>query len=156
MTIRLLLAATAAVALFAADPAVARGRANVCHRLTEGQVAALFDRWNESLTTLDPKKVVANYAERSTLLPTVENGPYTTAAQKEGYFKHFLENHPTGLVTERMIFTDCQSAVDAGLYTFKYGDGTIVNARFTFTYSYSGGRWLITSHHSSKLPKPTE
>ena len=31
---------------------------------TEQEIAALFDRWNQSLQTGDPQKVVANYAER--------------------------------------------------------------------------------------------
>ena len=36
---------------------------------------ALFDRWNESLRTLDADKVVANYAPDGVLLPTVSNTP---------------------------------------------------------------------------------
>jgi hypothetical protein len=46
------------------------------------EISALFDRWNRSLQTGDPHKVVANYAERSVLLPTVSNKPRLTAVLK--------------------------------------------------------------------------
>jgi hypothetical protein len=54
---------------------------------TEQDIAALFDRWNQSLQTGDPQKVVANYAERSILLPTVSNKPRLTPAEKVDYFR---------------------------------------------------------------------
>jgi hypothetical protein len=44
--------------------------------------------------------------------------------------------------------------VDAGLYTFTFGaTGQVVHARYTFTYRWEGGKWLITSHHSSAMPE---
>lgn len=46
-----------------------------CHPIKEMEVAALFYRWNASLQTGDPKKVVTNYASKSVLLPTVSNKP---------------------------------------------------------------------------------
>jgi hypothetical protein len=45
-------------------------RTENCKTATESEIAALFDRWNQSLQTGDPHKVAANYAERSILLPT--------------------------------------------------------------------------------------
>ena len=48
-------------------------RTESCKVTSEQEIAALFDRWNQSLQTGDPHKVVANYAERSILLPTVSN-----------------------------------------------------------------------------------
>ena len=48
----------------------ATNTANTCQPITQTEVAALFDRWNQSLQSGDPKKVVANYAEKSILLPT--------------------------------------------------------------------------------------
>lgn len=39
-----------------------------CAPADERQIAALFDRWNASLATLDPDKVVANYAPDGVLL----------------------------------------------------------------------------------------
>jgi len=131
----------------------AHARSEVCQATSEKQIAALFDRWNSSLQTGDPKKVVANYAAKSILLPTVSNTPRLTAAQKLDYFEHFLQSKPVGTIDSRVIEIDCNSAVDAGLYTFKFGDGTVVKARFTYTYKWDGKQWLITSHHSSAMPE---
>jgi len=128
-------------------------KSEVCRAASEKQIAALFERWNTSLQTGDPKKVVANYSARSILLPTVSNKPRLTAAEKEDYFQHFLEGKPVGTIDSRVIEIDCNSAVDAGLYTFKFGDGSIVKARFTYTYKWDGKQWLITSHHSSAMPE---
>jgi uncharacterized protein (TIGR02246 family) len=117
------------------------------------EVAALFDRWNAALKTGNPKKVVANYAPASLLLPTVSNKPRFTAAEKEDYFVHFLERKPEGKIDDRMIEVDCNSATDAGLYTFKFADGAIVKARYSFSYKKVGEEWLISSHHSSAMPE---
>lgn len=126
----------------------------VCKSTNEQEISALFDRWNRSLQTGDPHQVVANYAERSVLLPTVSNKPRLTAAEKEDYFHHFLENKPAGRIDSRTIEIGCNSAVDAGLYTFTFGTtGTQVKARYTYTYKWDGTQWLITSHHSSAMPE---
>ena len=128
-------------------------RTEVCKATTEQEIAALFDRWNRSLQTGDPHKVVANYAERSILLPTVSNKPRLTAAEKEDYFHHFLENKPVGRIDSRTVEIGCNTAVDAGLYTFTFGTGAQVKARYTYTYKWDGRQWLITSHHSSAMPE---
>ena len=58
-----------------------------CVQATPAQIAALFDRWNESLATHDPDKVTANYAANAVLLPTLSNRPRTdSAAMKEYLF----------------------------------------------------------------------
>jgi uncharacterized protein (TIGR02246 family) len=129
-------------------------RTEVCKTADEQEIAALFDRWNRSLQTGDPHQVVANYAERSILLPTVSNRPRLTVGDKEDYFHHFLENKPVGRIDSRTIEIDCNTAVDAGLYTFTFGTtGAQVKARYTFTYKWDGKQWLITSHHSSAMPE---
>ena len=56
-------------------------RTESCKAVSETEIAALFDRWNQSLQTGDPHKVVANYAERSILLPTLSNKPRLTPAE---------------------------------------------------------------------------
>lgn len=141
----------AMIAVVAHGGAFARSEA--CHATSEKQIAALFDRWNESLQTGDPQKVVANYAPHSILLPTVSNKPRLSAGEKLDYFKHFLENKPVGTIDFRDIMIECNTAIDSGLYTFKFGDGSVVKARYTFTYAWNGHKWLITSHHSSKMPE---
>jgi uncharacterized protein (TIGR02246 family) len=129
-------------------------RTESCRITSESEIAALFDRWNASLLTGDPHQVVANYADSSILLPTVSNKPRLSAAEKEDYFHHFLENKPSGKIDFRVIRIDCNTAVDAGLYTFTFAKtGTIVKGRYTYTYRWDGSKWLITTHHSSAMPE---
>jgi len=129
-------------------------RTEVCKATSEAEIASLFDRWNRSLQTGDPHQVVANYAERSILLPTVSNKPRLTPAEKEDYFHHFLENRPFGKIDMRFVELGCNTALDAGLYTFTFATtGQSVKARYTFTYRWNGSEWLITSHHSSAMPE---
>ncbi len=132
----------------------ASARTETCRQASEQEIANLFDRWNESLQTGDAQKVVANYAERSVLLPTVSNTARLTPDQKEDYFHHFLENRPFGKIDSRSIMIDCNTAIDAGLYTFTFNKtGVVVSARYTYTYKWNGMQWLITSHHSSAMPE---
>lgn len=141
---------TSAKAAVAAAPS----GTTACKAVTEQEIAALFDRWNQSLQTGDPHKVVANYAERSILLPTVSNTPRLTPEEKEDYFHHFLEKQPSGVIDLRWVDLGCNSAVDAGLYTFTFAKtGDEVHGRYTFTYGWNGSEWLITSHHSSVMPE---
>lgn len=129
-------------------------RTEVCVAASEQEIASLFDRWNSSLQTGDPHKVVANYATKSVLLATVSNKPRLTPEEKEDYFHHFLENKPFGRIDSRTIEIDCNTAIDVGLYTFTFQKtGDQVKARYTFTYKWDGKQWLITSHHSSAMPE---
>ncbi len=127
--------------------------AEECDLPLKSEIAALFDRWNASLRTGDPRRVVANYAPNSILLPTVSNRARFTIAEKEDYFVHFLMKRPEGSIDDRLIEVDCNTATDAGLYTFRFADGTRVRARYSFSYKKIGNDWLITSHHSSAMPE---
>lgn len=134
-------------------PLELQARTESCATAGESDIAALFDRWNASLATGDPTKVAANYADRSILLPTISNQPRLTAAEKIDYFSAFLRKQPQGRIDLRMIEVGCNSALDAGVYTFSFGDGRVVKARYSFTYRWTGNSWLITSHHSSVMPE---
>jgi uncharacterized protein (TIGR02246 family) len=125
----------------------------VCVAESEQDIAALFDRWNESLKTGDPYNVVANYASKSVLLPTVSSKPRFTVEEKADYFREFQQNQPEGRIESRTIELDCNTAIDEGLYSFTFQKtGVTMKARYTFTYKWDGKQWLITSHHSSRLP----
>ncbi|ACM38521.1 hypothetical protein RvVAT039_37720 [Agrobacterium vitis] len=129
--------------------------AQECAPVTQQQVEKLFDRWNASLATLDPEKVVANYEDDAVLLATLSNQPRLTQEERRAYFVDFLKKKPQGVVDNRTIKLGCNTAIDTGVYTFTLGDGTKVPARYTFTYDYDGGKWLISSHHSSAMPERT-
>jgi uncharacterized protein (TIGR02246 family) len=125
----------------------------VCKKANKAEIAGLFNRWNDALKTGDPKKVVANYAPHSILLPTLSNKPRLTQEAKIDYFEHFLAKKPVGQIDERHIKIGCNKAIDTGLYTFTFGNGSHAHARYTYTYEWTGKKWLITSHHSSLLPE---
>lgn len=148
------LAATLAATALLAGCAAPRGpHAETCQPVAEAEIAALFDRWNAALQTGDPARVVAQYAERSLLLPTLSDRPRRTAAEKADYFHHFLADRPAGRIDQRHIELGCNTAIDTGLYTFTFArTGASVRGRYTFTYRWDGGRWRITSHHSSLMP----
>jgi len=157
-TLLILFAVAVALAGCASDQGRPAGAsvagAEICRETNEPEIAALFERWNRSLLTGDPQQVAANYAERSILLPTMSNKPRLTPAEKEDYFRHFLEKRPSGRIDMRFIEIGCNTAVDAGLYTFTFAEtGEEVSGRYSFTYRWNGSEWLITSHHSSVMPE---
>ena len=126
-----------------------------CARTDAAGVAALFDRWNASLATGDPSRVAANYAPDAVLLPTVTNAPRSTPADIRDYFVKFLKNKPQGTIDKRIIKIGCNVAQDVGTYTFRFSDGGMVKARYTYVYEYRDGQWLIAHHHSSAMPEKT-
>ncbi|MGJ5826168.1 SgcJ/EcaC family oxidoreductase [Streptomyces ossamyceticus] len=123
------------------------------------EIAALFDGWNKSLQTGDPKKVADRYAKDAVLLPTVSNKVRTDRAGIVDYFHHFLENKPKGKKVQTIInVLDGNSAIDAGVYQFtltdpKTGDKRVVKARYTYEYEKRDGVWKIVNHHSSAMPE---
>lgn len=127
---------------------------HVCRSVTDDEVAALFDRWNNALKTGKPANVVATYAKDSVLLPTLSDKVRYSPAEKEDYFVHFLEKSPVGEINERHIQIGCNTAFDAGVYTFTFGKtGEKATGRYSYTYKWDGKDWLITSHHSSLMPE---
>lgn len=124
-----------------------------CVNTNKQEIAALFDRWNTSLKTRNPVKVNENYSDNAILLATLSSQPRVTSSERIDYFKVFLRKHPIGKIDSRTIKIGCNKAIDSGLYTFTLKDGEKVHARYTFTYRWDGNKWLISSHHSSVLPK---
>src|SRR5713101_6126533 len=93
--------------LFALVSSEAHARSERCHAANERQIEALFDGWNAALKTGDPKKVVAKYAGKSILLPTLSNKPRLTPEEKEDYFEHFIQGKQVGTIKSHFIEIDC-------------------------------------------------
>ncbi len=133
--------------------------AEKCETLDPKGVAALFDQWNFSLSSLDANQVVQRYWPDAVLLPTVSNTPRTNAAMIGDYFEHFLEKRPRGRIDTRTIQSGCNVAMDMGTYTFSLMDSTGITsevaARYTFVYLFRDGAWKIAHHHSSAMPEST-
>ena len=149
----LFLSASAAVTTVHAEKMPSVKSAAKCTMISHEKVTKLFDRWNASLQTHDPAKVAANYSSDAVLLPTLSAQVRYTDEERIDYFKDFLKKDPVAKIDSRTIRTGCNKAIDNGVYTFRFKDGTQATARYTFTYGWSGKVWMITSHHSSVLPK---
>lgn len=124
-----------------------------CVKMTEAEVAAMFERWNDSLKTGDAKTVSDHYLSDAVLLPTLSNKVRLTDEERIDYFKKFLAKKPVGHIDSRTVRIGCNKAVDIGTYTFTFSNGSKTAARYTFTYSWNGEKWLISSHHSSVMPE---
>jgi hypothetical protein len=129
------------------------GRTQTCQYLDNAKVEALFQDWGAALKKT-PEAVTDLYATNATLLPTVENGPYTTHAQIKRYFEHFLATHPSLTYHSGIIVNECNISYYIGLYTFGTSNGP-VKARYTFIYGLDNNAWKIVHHHSSKEPAPS-
>ena len=124
-----------------------------CVDVGQEEIASLFDTWSAALQTRDPEAVVALYRPDAILLPTLSNEVRLTPEARADYFVHFLQDGPVGTIDQREVRVGCDMAVDAGLYTFTFADtGDEAHARYSFTYAYEDGQWVIASHHSSLLP----
>jgi uncharacterized protein (TIGR02246 family) len=152
--------ASAVAATALTGTASARTADTRCAPIDVSKVKALFVRWNDALQDITANKVVALYADDATLLPTVENGPYTKANGIRQYFVHFVERKPVATIdeTKRFIKFGCNVAYDIGLYSFSVNGARpdnreTIRARYTFIYKWDGHRWLIEHHHSSVEPQ---
>lgn len=121
--------------------------------MTRESVVQLFERWNEALQTGDPKQVVSLYHPEATLLPTVSNQVRHNHQEIEDYFVSFLQKQPSGVIEEANVRLFDDLAINSGVYTFSFGDGSQVTARYTYVYQQVDGQWLIIEHHSSMMPE---
>ena len=148
----ILIAATVFLAL-AASPLAATS--STCTPQQEADILALFAQWNRSLATGDAAKVDANYARDAVLIPTLSNQIRNTPDERIAYFKtEFLPKKPSGKIDKHYLKCIGAIAINSGLYTFTFGDGTKASARYTFVYQKQrDGKWLIIEHHSSAMPE---
>ena len=114
----------------------------------------LFDQWNTALSTLNPDTVTALYADNAVLLPTVSNQVRHNHEEIRDYFVGFLQKSPQGVVDEFNVNILSDTHVtNSGVYTFTFGDGSKVSARFSYLYVASDDGWKILQHHSSAMPE---
>lgn len=124
--------------------------------VTEKDITALFEQWNQSLQTGKPEEVVKNYAPDAILLPTVSNQVRRNHDEIKAYFAHFLDKKPHGKLDEQNIrLLSDDIAINSGVYTFTLNEENpkSVQARYTFVYRKIGDKWLIIEHHSSMMPE---
>ena len=122
--------------------------------MNHNDVVVLFDSWNAALATLNPDTVTTLYAEDAVLLPTVSNQVRHNHTEIRDYFVGFLQKSPQGVIDESnvCILSDTH-ATNSGVYTFTFGDGSSVTARFSYLYVATADGWKILQHHSSAMPE---
>jgi hypothetical protein len=89
--------------------------------ISEPEVRALFNLWNNALATGDSRIVAKRYAKESILLPTVSNVPRTDFDSIKDYFDAFLLKQPQGQILEGDVRIGEGWAQDAGVYEFTMG-----------------------------------
>ena len=122
--------------------------------MNDADVLGLFDQWNTALSTLNPDTVTALYADNAVLLPTVSNQVRHNHEEIRDYFVGFLQKSPQGVIDEFNVNILSDTHVtNSGIYTFTFGDGSKVSARFSYLYVASDDGWKILQHHSSAMPE---
>ena len=119
----------------------------------EEEILDLFDQWNRALQTGIPEKVVSLYEHDAILLPTLSNKVRHNHDEIKDYFVHFLAKDPVGKIDESNVRIFDDIAINSGVYTFSFKDGSSAQARFTFVYCINDEGWKIIEHHSSLLPE---
>lgn len=135
------------------QPSLAGDGPSGCALISQSDVQSLFERWNKALQSQDPERVARLYSRDAVLLPTLSNEPRTDHDTIVDYFSHFLEKQPHGEISQREILIGCNMLQDAGLYTFRFANGSSAQARYSFIYVLEDGEWKISHHHSSLLPE---
>lgn len=123
--------------------------------MNKNEILALFKQWNNAIKTKEPRRVIELYAHNAVLLPTISNNVCHNHEEMEKYFTDFLTREPVGELDETNITIFNEIAMNSGLYTFSFKDGSKVQARFTFVYQWDGKSWKIIKHHSSQMPEST-
>ena len=120
---------------------------------SEAHITTLFDQWNEALKSKNPKQVVDLYGMDGILLPTLSNKVRHNHEEIEDYFIHFLAKGPVGSILESNVRVFNDLAINSGIYSFAFEDGSSAKARYTFVYRQVEDSWKIVEHHSSLLPE---
>ena len=120
---------------------------------SDTEILSLFDEWNAALQTGDPGRVAESYAADAILLPTVSNKVRHDLSELRDYSVHLVGIVPKGVVDEANVRVFGDLAINSGLYTFTFADGSTVPARFTLVYRRSGSGWQIVEQHSSRMPE---
>jgi hypothetical protein len=84
-----------------------------------------------TLTEVFDSSTQRNYVlgANAILLPTVSNKVRHNHAEIEDYFVHFLAKGPRGAIDEANVQTFGNIAINSGVYTFSFQDGSAVQFR---------------------------
>ncbi|MBJ8346749.1 nuclear transport factor 2 family protein [Antrihabitans sp. YC2-6] len=122
-----------------------------CVKAGDGELDALFAKWDEALRSGDATKVAALYRPDAVLLPTLSMPIADTPQEITDYFVNLIKANPKPRMELSVKKSECNLAYDTGLWVIN-ANGADVHARVTWVYEYENGGWLIATHHSSVDP----
>ena len=96
----------------------------------KSHITTLFDKWNEALKSKNPKQVINLYAPDGILLPTLSNRVRHNHDEIEDYFINFLAKGPVGSIIESNVRVFNDLAINSGIYSFAFDDGSSAQARY--------------------------
>lgn len=122
------------------------------------QVRKALLRWAEVVSSGHLEYLLALYASDAILVPTMVDDVGGHADERRAYFKSFLTNPNLRCridTLRKRISHKLGTVVVGGHYTFTFGPDNarqVLPARYLFTFEEIDGAWLITGHHSSRMP----
>lgn len=122
------------------------------------QVRQALMRWAEVVSLGRLEDLLALYASDAILVPTMADEIGGHADERRTYFASFLANrnlHCRIDTLRKRISHKLGTVVVGGHYTFTFerdGAELTLPARYLFTFEEIDGAWLITGHHSSRMP----
>jgi uncharacterized protein (TIGR02246 family) len=123
------------------------------------EVIAATAAWAEAFNTREAQRIAALYADDAVFWGTISPTIRTTPEAVLEYFTNSTTKRPNLRISigEQHVRVLGDTAVNSGYYTSRNvqdGQQIITPMRFTFVFHRRGGRWMIVSHHSSRMPAP--
>jgi len=123
-----------------------------------------FEAWARALFTKEVDTIVSLYAERATLLPTLDPKLKEGHEEIKSYFQHFLKKNPLATIIKdgvRKTSVDNRGNVTGflhfGSYDFEVDSGEsrmTLHGKFDFFWEKNNaGEWKIFHHLSALLPE---
>jgi uncharacterized protein (TIGR02246 family) len=123
------------------------------------EVIAATAAWAEAFNARDAQRIAALYAHDAVFWGTISPTIRTTPEAVLEYFTNSTTKRPNLRIAigEQHARVYGDTAINSGYYTSRNvqdGQEIITPMRFTFVFHQRGGRWMIVSHHSSRMPAP--
>ncbi len=123
------------------------------------EVIAATAAWADAFNARDARRIAALYADDAVFWGTISPTIRTTPEAVLEYFTNSTTKRPNLRIAigEQHVRVYGDSAINSGYYTSRNvqdGQEIITPMRFTFVFHQRGGRWMIVSHHSSRMPAP--
>jgi len=123
------------------------------------EVIAATAAWAEAFNARDAQRIATLYANDAVFWGTISPTIRITPQDVLEYFTNSTTKRPNLRITigEQHVRVFGDTATNSGYYTSRNvqdGQEIITPMRFTFVFHQRGGRWMIVSHHSSRMPAP--